>query len=104
MSGQDQFFFSHYFLTMAIAFLGTAVMLRDQFLAIAGIECNIYFFLLKINWNGLCFYINFNGKNCFLIRIFAIRTAKKNKLSSNQEAPLYLDKDKKLNFTHKWAG
>ena len=48
--GQDQFCFSHYFLTMAIAFLGIAVMLRVQ----AGVECSIYiFFLLKINWNGL---------------------------------------------------
>ena len=35
------------------------------------------------------FYINFIGKNCFLIRIFAIQTAIKNELSSNQEVPMY---------------
>ena len=41
--GQDQFCFSHYLLTMVIAFLGIAAMLRDQFLAIAGVECSIFF-------------------------------------------------------------
>ena len=44
-------FFSHYFLTMAIAFLGIAAMLRDQFLAIARVECSV--FLSIINWNRL---------------------------------------------------
>ena len=89
LMGQDQFYFSHYFLIMAIAFLAIAAMLRDQYLAIAGVECSIFFI-----WNKLkqikCFYIKFNGKNCFLIRIFAIQTAKKNELSLNQEVPLYL--------------
>ena len=48
---RTNYIFSHYFLTMAIAFLGIAAMLRDQVLAIAGVECKI--FLFKINWNGL---------------------------------------------------
>ena len=34
--GRDQFYFSHDFLTMAIAFLAIAAMLRDQFLVMAG--------------------------------------------------------------------
>ena len=80
--------FFNYFLTMAIAFLGIAAMLRDQFLTITRVECSIFF---KNKLEQIkCFYINFNGKNCFLIRIFAIQTAKKNKLSSNQEVPLYI--------------
>ena len=36
---------------MAIASLAIVAMLRDLFLAIAGVECSI--FLFKINWNGL---------------------------------------------------
>ena len=89
LMGQDQFYFSHYFLTMAIAFLGIAAMLREQYLAIARVECSI--FLFKINWNGLnVFTLISVVKKCFLIRIFAIRTAKKNKLSLNQEVPLYI--------------
>ena len=40
---QDQFYFSPYFLRMAIAFLGIAAMLRDQFLAIAGVEYGIFY-------------------------------------------------------------
>ena len=48
---RTNFVFSHYFLTMAIAFLGIAAMSRDQFLAIAGIECIFFSFL--INWNRL---------------------------------------------------
>ena len=36
--GQDQFHCFNYFLTMAIVFLDIAAMLRDQFLAIGGVE------------------------------------------------------------------
>ena len=70
-------------------FIGIAALLRDQFLAICGVECSILFISNKLE-QIKCFYINFNGKKCFLIWIFAIRTAKKNKLSSNQEVPLYI--------------
>ena len=76
--GQDQFcFFPLLLFNMAIVFLGIAAMLRDQFLAIAGIECSTFFifFYLKSLERIKCFYIIFNGKNCFLIRIFPIRTA-----------------------------
>ena len=46
-------------------------------------------FLFKINWNGLIVF-TLISKNCFLIRVFSIRTAEKNELSSNEKAPLYI--------------
>ena len=73
------------------------------FIAIGGVECSIFFIWNKLEWIK-CFYINFNGKNCFLIWIFAIWTAKKNELSLNQEVPLYIQKSLNFHEMHSWRG